>query len=272
MERGIVVFGGVKEKAMPIEAVLFDLGDTLWHFPNMPPVEVVRGETVGRIRRLLARWGHEMDGDRIYMGRDIRLAVEEATEKAFWGDLKSPDYPELCRQVAARHGIALTREQAEELWDTWNLGGQFLGRQLFPDVIPTLEALKARGLRLGAVTNRGWSGPRFWQELEDLGLAPFFETVAVSCEVGYLKPHPRIFQVALEAMGLRPERVAMVGDSLRADVAGAKALGMVAVWRRPPQNEPVEETADQPGDDGEVAPDYTIDTISQLLDLPPLRR
>ncbi|MCS7276210.1 MAG: HAD-IA family hydrolase [Dehalococcoidia bacterium] len=256
---------------MGIKAVLFDLGDTLWHFPNMPPQEVVRAETVARIRRLLQRWGHSMDGDRYFLGRDIRLAVEEATERAFWGDLKSPDYPELCRQVAARHGLELTREQAEELWDTWNLGGRFLGRQLFPDVIPTLEQLKARGFRLGAVTNRGWSGPRFWRELDDLGLAPFFETVAVSCEVGYLKPHPRIFQVALEDMGLRPEETAMVGDSLRADVAGARALGMLAIWRRPPRDEPVEETADRPQDDGEVAPDYTIDSIAQLLELPPLQ-
>lgn len=256
---------------MGIKAVLFDLGDTLWHFPNMPPQEVVRAETVARIRRLLQRWGHSMDGDRYFLGRDIRLAVEEATERAFWGDLKSPDYPELCRQVAARHGLELTREQAEELWDTWNLGGRFLGRQLFLDVIPTLEQLKARGFRLGAVTNRGWSGPRFWRELDDLGLAPFFETVAVSCEVGYLKPHPRIFQVALEDMGLRPEETAMVGDSLRADVAGARALGMLAIWRRPPRDEPVEETADRPQDDGEVAPDYTIDSIAQLLELPPLQ-
>ena len=257
---------------MGIKAVLFDLGDTLWHFPNMPPQEVVRGETVERIRRLLATWGHHMDGDRIYLGRDIRLTIEEATERAFRGDLKSPDYPELCRQVAARHGLNLSREQAEALWDTWNLGGQVLGRQLFPDVIPTLEALRQRGFRLGAVTNRGWSGPRFWQELDDLGLTPFFETVAVSCEVGYLKPHPRIFQVALEAMGLRPEETAMVGDSLRADVAGAKALGMLAIWRRPPGDEPVEETTDPPDGEGGPSPDYTIEAIGQLLHLPPFRK
>ena len=45
---------------------------------------------------------------------------------------------------------------------------------------------------------------------------------------------------ALEAMGLTPEETAMVGDSLRADVEGAKAQGMTAVWRRPPLDEPVE--------------------------------
>jgi len=251
-----------------VSAVLLDLGDTLWHFPNMPPPEVIRAETITRISRLLRRWGYKVEGQRRFLARDIRLAIEAATEEAFRGDLRSPDYPEICRQVAARHGLDISREQAEELWDTWNLGGKFLGRQLFPDVIPTLQALKARGVRLGAVTNRGWAGPRFWQEVEDLGLRPFFETVVVSCIVGYLKPHPRIFQIALEEMGLAPHEVAMVGDSLRADVAGAKALGMVAVWRRPPKGEPVEETTDPPEGEGEIRPDYTIDSLGELMQLP----
>jgi HAD superfamily hydrolase (TIGR01509 family) len=256
---------------MPI-AILFDLGDTLWHFPNMPPPPVIRAETIDRVSRLVRRWGYKMEGRRWFLARDIRMAIEAATEEAFHGDLRSPDYPEICRQVAASHGLELTREQAEALWDAWNLGGRFLGRQLYPDVIPTLRALKERGYRMGAVTNRGWAGPRFWQELDDLGIRPFFETVVVSCLVGYLKPHPRIFQLALEEMGLEPQDVAFVGDSLRADVAGAKALGMTAIWRRPPKGEPVEETTDYPDESAEVSPDYVIDTISELLELPLLAK
>ncbi len=256
---------------MGLKAVLLDLGDTLWHFPNMPRLEIVRAETITRVSRLLRRWGYQVKGERLFLAREIRLAIEAATDQAFRGDLRSPDYPEICRQVAARHGLDISRQQAEELWDTWNLGGKFLGRCLFPDVVPTLQALRERGFRLGAVTNRGWAGPRFWQELADLGLRPFFETVVVSCLVGYMKPHPRIFQIALEEMGLGPQEVAMVGDSLRADVAGAKALGMVAIWRRPPKDEPVEDTADRPDEATEVSPDYTVDSIGELLQLPLFR-
>jgi len=83
-----------------------------------------------------------------------------------------------------------------------------------------------------------------------------------------MKPHPRIFQHALAVMGLSPQEAAMVGDSLRADVAGAKALGMTAIWRRPPQDEPVEETTDKPEDGAEVAADYVIENISDLKGLP----
>ena len=154
-----------------ITAVLFDLGDTLWHFPSMPPVEVIRSETVGRLSRLLKSWGEEVTDERYYLGRDIRLAVEEETSRAFHGDSLDPGYPELCRRVAARNGLRLTPEQGEELWEAWNLGGQFLGRTLFPGVLETLRWLKERGFRLGSLTNRGYGGPRFQQEMRNLGLA-----------------------------------------------------------------------------------------------------
>jgi HAD superfamily hydrolase (TIGR01662 family) len=252
--------------AQSITTVFFDLGDTLWHFPNMPPRELIRKETVRRIRELLATWGHHFEGERFYLGRDIRLAVEEETSRAFHGDCVDPNYPELCRRIAAEHGLALTREQGEELWEAWNLGGAFLGRELFPDVLPTLHWLKERSYRLGAVTNRGYSGPRFHEEMRDLGLTDLFEATVVSCEIGYMKPHPRIFQYALERMNTEPEETVMVGDSLRADVEGAKTLGMTAVWRRLPAGEPVEETTDEP-EAGAVAPDYTIDNIGELKDL-----
>jgi HAD superfamily hydrolase (TIGR01549 family) len=250
-----------------ISTVFFDLGDTLWHFPNMPPRETVRKETVGRIRNLLGRWGEHFEGDRFYMGRDIRLAVEEETSRAFHGDCVDPNYPELCRRIASQHDLNLTPEQGEELWEAWNLGGAFLGRELFPDVLPTLGWLRDRGVHLAAVTNRGFSGPRFHEELRDLGLEELFEATVISCDLGYMKPHPRIFQHALEQMGATPESTAMVGDSLRADVEGAKALGMTAIWRRPVVGEPLEATEDKP-EPAPITPDYTIDKIGDLRDLP----
>jgi len=247
----------------PITTVLFDLGDTLWHFPNMPARDVFIAETVGRISRLLGQWGLEMTEERRYLGRDIRLVVEEETSRAFHGDCLDPGYPELCRRIARHHGLELNREQGEELWEAWNLGGAFLGRVLFPDVLETLRWLKGREYRLAAVTNRGYSGPRFHEEMRDLGLAELFEMTVISCDVGYMKPHPRIFQHTLERMEIDAEAAVMVGDSLRADVEGAKTLGLTAVWRRPVSGEQVETTEDEP-EMGLAAPDYVIDNVSEL--------
>jgi len=253
---------------MGVRAVFFDLGDTLWHFPKMPPPEIVRGETMKRVGGLVTSWGYDMrEGDRRMIGRDIRFAVEEETSRAFHGDCVDPGYPELCRRVAARHGMYLTPEQGAELWEKWNLGGPFLGRVLFPDVLETLTWLRDRGFRLASITNRGYSGPRFHEELEELGLTELFEHIAVSCDVGYMKPHPRLFHYALEQMGVAAEDSVMVGDSLRADVEGAKTLGIMTIWRRPPAGEPLEPATDAP-EAGPFAPDYAIDEIGEIVGLP----
>jgi putative hydrolase of the HAD superfamily len=252
---------------MTIKAVLFDLGDTLWHYPNMPPPEAIRGETMRRITDLLASWGYDMSGDRRMIGRDIRLTIQEETSRAFHGDCVDPGYPGICQRIAAEHDMQITIDQAADLWDTWNLGGVFLGVTLFPGVLETLRWLADSGYRIGSVTNRGYSGQRFWEQMDSLGLTPLFEHVVISCDVGYMKPHPRIFHQALELMRLEAHECVMVGDSLRADVEGARTLGMTTVWTRPPADEPVEATTDQP-EPGPVEPDYAVDRISDLPALP----
>jgi putative hydrolase of the HAD superfamily len=256
---------------MPITTVFFDLGDTLWHFPKMPPHEIVRGQTMKQISALVREWGEDLSGERMFLGRDIRFAIEEETHQAFHGDCVDPDYPEICRRIAKQHGFDLTPAQGADLWEAWNLGGVFLGRSLFPDVLGTLEELRRRGYRIGVITNRGYGGPKFTDEVRQLGLEPHFEMMAVSCDVGYLKPHPRIYQYALERMSVEAAECAMVGDNWRADVEGAKTLGLTAIWRRPPEHEPVESATDEPELSGPVAPDYSITEIAELLDLPILQ-
>ena len=258
---------------MTIRAVLFDLGDTLWHFPQMPPFEVIRNETVRRVSELLRTWGVEPEGNLLFMGRDIRFAVERAVEEAYNGDCVSPHFPTLAQEVAASKGVVISDEQAVELWHTWNLGGVFLGRTLFPEVLPTLEQLRQRGYRIGSVTNRALGGEPFREELEHHGLLDYFEVLSISCDVGYMKPHAAIFQHALEALDVAPEDTMMVGDSLRADVAGAQALGLTAVWKRNNGSADEENPLTLPDGGGPVVvvPDYTVEALDELLGLPIFR-
>lgn len=259
---------------MAITAVFLDLGETLWHFPKMPPREIIRGETVHRISELLRSWGVEPAGELFFLGRDIRLAIEQATEEAYWGDLVSPDYPQVAKQVAAEKGVTISDEQAVQLWHTWNLGGIFLGREIYAGVIETLRWLRERGYRVGSVTNRGLGGEPFRDELQHHGLLDLFEVLSISCEVGYLKPHPRIFQHALDALGVEPEEAVMVGDSLRADIGGAKALGMTAVLKRNnaagTENDPEKDMGGP--EEGErqdqAEPDFVVDELWELTTLP----
>jgi FMN phosphatase YigB (HAD superfamily) len=273
---------------MPIKAVLFDLGDTLWHFPQLPPAQQIRTETMRRVGGLLQSWGVPLEGDLRFLGRDIRYGVEAADRAAYESDCVSPDFNEVVRQIANKKGLDISYEQGAALWDAWNLGGLMLGRTMFDDAFSTLDWLLNHGYRLGCVTNRVFGGPRFEEELRELGLDRYFEATAVSCDFGYMKPHPRIYEWTFEQMGIEPGETAMVGDSLKADVQGAQAVGLTTIWRRmrkhdrPHEAEQVGEVPpDTPATRAEtgralgefgggegVTPDYTIYNLAELTELP----
>jgi putative hydrolase of the HAD superfamily len=103
---------------------------------------------------------------------------------------------------------------------------------LFPDAAPALAILRAAGLKLGLITNG--SVRMQSRKLECLALAPIFDTILISEAEGIHKPDPEIFRRALERLNADPARAVFVGDDPEADVAGAKAAGMQAVWRRDP--------------------------------------
>lgn len=96
----------------------------------------------------------------------------------------------------------------------------------FPDVLPALRALRARGVRLVVVSNWDWSLPEW---LERAGLAELVDGVVSSAAVGSAKLSPRIFRVALDLAGVAPEQALHVGDSVASDVEGARAAGVRAV-------------------------------------------
>jgi putative hydrolase of the HAD superfamily len=91
-----------------------------------------------------------------------------------------------------------------------------------PGVRPALARLRAHGLALAVVSN--WD-VGLHEHLDALGLAPFFATVVTSAEVGFEKPDPEVFRVALERLGVAPGRAVHVGDNA-VDEQGAKAAGM----------------------------------------------
>jgi putative hydrolase of the HAD superfamily len=96
---------------------------------------------------------------------------------------------------------------------------------LHDDVVPVLEALHGR-VRLFVLSN--FDG-RLRSILQGLGIAPFFERVIVSSEVGAGKPHPRMFEAALQAAGVEPHRCFHAGDEEKADVLGPQAVGIPAM-------------------------------------------
>lgn len=273
---------------MAIKTVLFDLGDTLWHFPQLPPAQEIRTTTMRRIGGLLATWGVPLDEKLRFLGREIRFGVERADRAAYESDCVSPDFNEVVRGIAGEMGLEIDYERATALWDAWNIGGLALGRTMFEDAFPMLDWLRDHGYRIGCVTNRVFGGPRFAEELRELGLDKYFESTAVSCDLGYMKPHAKAYEYVFDEMKIDPRETAMCGDSLRADVEGAQALGMTAIWRRMKKKDPPHEAeqvgevpaetpatraqtgralGDFAGGEG-VTPEYTIHTLRELTELP----
>jgi putative hydrolase of the HAD superfamily len=94
-----------------------------------------------------------------------------------------------------------------------------------------------------------------------LGLLPYFSACRFAAvDAGYLKPHPAIFQTALNCLGVSPQEAVFVGDNMDADVVGAQNAGMRGILRRIP----VRPLADSNGHRG---PDGIVDTLWEMLPL-----
>jgi HAD superfamily hydrolase (TIGR01509 family) len=97
-----------------------------------------------------------------------------------------------------------------------------------------LRAARALGLRMAICSNTLWrddaDSRRDW---EAFGLGDTFDAHVTSHSTGYAKPHPAIFQRCFDALGVYAQEAAIVGDRPERDIAGARAVGMRAIWKRP---------------------------------------
>lgn len=149
------------------------------------------------------RYGHFEDGEEGYWLRFARSTVAKATGAP----------------VAERIGLealGLLR-QAFALREAW---------EVFPDVVPALEALRDLGVRLAVVSN--WDS-RLPAVLDRLDLSRHFDAVVVSHLEGVEKPDPEIFRRALSRLAATPDAALHVGDLPRVDLDGARAAGLDGV-------------------------------------------
>ena len=111
---------------------------------------------------------------------------------------------------------------AEELANLWEV--TYYHRELRPGVKEMLDGLKARGYRIGVISNNA-SLYNVFNVLEMYGIRDYMEDVTVSSVTGYRKPHPEIFRISMRQMRCRPENCVYVGDTVSRDIIGAKRAG-----------------------------------------------
>jgi len=122
------------------------------------------------------------------------------------------------------------------------LQGYREGWVLYPDVLPTLSRLPGPFV---IVTNGDAQQQR--EKVVRLGLGESVSDIVVSGDIGHAKPSPRIFQIACQRAGIKPDDVFFIGDDLHRDVMGSLGVGMRAIWlnrhrlERPQIEEPFRE-------------------------------
>jgi putative hydrolase of the HAD superfamily len=209
-----------------LEAVLFDWGDTLMQFVYSPEL-VSAGHRAG-----LAAIGRDGLPDDDALTEHFR----EHYEPFFWvpGTVEEIEYPGLVRRLLADFEVTIDdvelRRYLEAEHSAWDPA-----RVLGAHTHALLESLRARGLKLGLVSNAFDPGWLLHRDLEQMGLTQRLDFSVFSSEVGTRKPHPAIFERALEALGVEPENALFVGDRLYEDIRGAGELGMTtvqALWFR----------------------------------------
>jgi HAD superfamily hydrolase (TIGR01549 family) len=191
-----------------------------------------------------ARFGARLDPGRYEQARLAALHVWQADTLEHRSEQHRRFAVEIVRGMGAGQAVA---EQigmaAEEAW------GDPRNFELFPDVEPLLEILRASGCTVGLVSNT------------DRELAPFAAQLGISVDFalasrahGRRKPCTTIFAAALALGGAAPDASVMVGDSVDDDIAGAAGLGLRAVL------------VDRHG----RYPDHAGERIGGLDELPPL--
>ncbi|HVX30873.1 MAG TPA: HAD family hydrolase [Nitrolancea sp.] len=124
-----------------------------------------------------------------------------------------------------------------------------------PGVIPFVSALKAAGIPVGIVSNAIHEPFLEWA-VEAAGMNGLFDSILTSARAGFYKSRPEIYLQAARELGVPPESVIHIGDSLRFDVAGAAAAGMRTVWL---------DLGHESQDD--VKPDLTVTSFDGLADI-----
>ena len=244
-----------------IRAIAFDLWETL--ITDTPALSREQERLrLTRMEQILASGGYEALADRI-----------EHAYRALWHKCQDL-YWSRDRDVPCRRQIEHFLEELElKVDDQATLAAlEDAYAHAAVDVLPavvdgateTLDALKARGLRIGMISNTGRTpGYALRRVLEELGLAPSIDVMVFSNEHGFCKPETSIFEELRRGLDVEYGEMAFIGDNLYVDVHGAQRVGMRGIHFVPEKRG----TAVAPAVDHglEIVPDATVRDLRELV-------
>jgi putative hydrolase of the HAD superfamily len=214
-----------------LRAVLFDWGDTLFHFAY--DEELLEAGWEAGLATL------DRDG---LPGPDETAARfrEQYLPLLFVpGALDEVEYPGMIRELLEGFGVEVDDRTLDRFLAAEHAAWE-PARQMGAQTHALLDSLRDRGLATGLVSNAFDPGWLLHGDLASMGLAERLDAAVFSSEIGKRKPHPAIFEAVLSRLGVAPEETLFVGDRRYEDVRGAKELGMttvLALWFRADDDE-----------------------------------
>jgi len=232
-----------------IAAIIFDFANTLIEYG---PRQIKRQNRV--LVECLERLCGPCDREKLAA---IRLSQITAP---FRNNYRENLLPEICAELI--HDLYGTAAEDDQIADLIQVRYDIFQQnvQLPPEVKELLIQLKKR-YRLALLSNYP-SRSFIMDALEQFGIADVFESIVISADIGYVKPHPVIFQRVLEELRLPPDRCLMIGDNWLADVQGARQLGIPVIHIT--QYTSYEKFEPQEGD---LEPDLRISQLNELTKL-----
>jgi len=226
-----------------MQAILFDRGETLVHFGEtnyeagqnviLSSVRPINALDLAAFDRFEDEFFEKIEFYRRHANLECNLLHYYELLSRYFGVQFDKSHEELCRQYH------LAAENISPL----------------PGAQKVLAALKRAGFLLGLVTNTSLPHSVIKAEFDRLSLYDYFDTVVCSSEIVFRKPDRAMFDVALRALNVPPSEAMFVGDDYRADIVGAKQVGLKAVWLNPQRLKIPDE----------VKPDYDIAGLEEIL-------
>ncbi len=237
-----------------LKGVLFDLDDTLldWSAFDSDWTDLEREHLHGVFEYIRTEVYPLDDPDNFYA--EFRTRTNDAWIAART-NMRAPHLGTILIEAAVACGVPTGKLDARRCLEAYQWRAHH-GTTMFPEVPATIELLQDHHLKVGIVTN---AYQPMWQrdiEIQEYGLYDYFPDCRISAaDIGYLKPHPAIFQAALDRLDLKPAETVFIGDSLEADVVGAQRAGMRAIWR---------EIANRSHPSNAITPDAQITSLEQV--------
>jgi HAD superfamily hydrolase (TIGR01662 family) len=212
------------ETPSPFKVILFDFGSTLIYSKDpWPPIYEQADQALVRVLQQagvpleIKAFSSEFETflDSYYADRGTS-PIEKTTFSSLHELLQQKGFQDIPASVE-RAALDAMYSITQQNW------------YLETDTISTLKTLQGQGYRLGMISNTS-DDKNVQQLLDRWELRQFFDTIITSAHCGIRKPDRRIFQLALDHFGVPVEQVAMVGDSLEADVLGANQMGIYSIW------------------------------------------